>query len=62
LPYTYPVFVIGNQNSESLFYTQLTRKRRHISATMLAITWTERWLGDRSAEMDQSLGFLGRQI
>jgi hypothetical protein len=35
---------------------------RHISATMLGITWTERWLGDRSAEVNQSLDPLGRQI
>jgi hypothetical protein len=35
---------------------------RHISATMLGITWTERWLGDGSAEVDQLLGLLGRQI
>jgi hypothetical protein len=25
---------------------------------MLLITWTERWLGDGSAEVDQSLGLL----
>jgi hypothetical protein len=30
--------------------------------TMLGITWTQRWLGDGSAEVDQSLGLLGRQI
>jgi hypothetical protein len=30
---------------------------RHISATMLGITWTE-----RMAEVDQSLGLLGCQI
>jgi hypothetical protein len=34
------------------FHARLTHKRRHISATMLGITWTERWLGDRSAELD----------
>jgi hypothetical protein len=34
----------------------------HISATVLGITWTERWLGDGSVEMDQSLGILVRQI
>jgi hypothetical protein len=34
--------------------------RRHISATMLGITWTEKWLEDGSAEVDQSLGPLGR--
>jgi hypothetical protein len=36
--------------------------RRHIFATMLGITRTGRWLGDGSAEVDQSLGLLGRQI
>jgi hypothetical protein len=36
--------------------------RRHVSATMLGIIWTERWLGDGSAEVDQFLGLLGRQI
>jgi hypothetical protein len=25
----------------------------HISTTMLGITWTERWLGDGSAEVDK---------
>jgi hypothetical protein len=40
------------------FHARLTRMRRHISATMLGIAW----LGDRSAEIDQSLGLLGRQI
>jgi hypothetical protein len=44
------------------FYARLTRMRRHISATMLGITWTERWMGDGSAEVDRSLGLLGRQI
>jgi hypothetical protein len=34
----------------------------HISATILGITWTERWLVDGSAEVDQSLGPVGRQI
>jgi hypothetical protein len=37
-------------------------ERRHIAAIMLGITWTERWLVDGSAEVDQSLGLLGRQI
>jgi hypothetical protein len=36
--------------------------RHHLSATMLGIAWTELWLGDGSAEVDQSLGLLGRQI
>jgi hypothetical protein len=36
--------------------------RRHFSAIMLEITWTERWLEDESAEVDQSLGILGRPI
>jgi hypothetical protein len=36
--------------------------RCHISATMLGITWTEGWLGDGSAEVDQSLGHLGCEI
>jgi hypothetical protein len=36
--------------------------RRHISATMLGITWREGWLGNGSAEVDQSLGLLDRQI
>jgi hypothetical protein len=35
---------------------------RHISATMLRITWTEKWLGDGSGEVDQLLGLLVRQI
>jgi hypothetical protein len=26
------------------FHAQLTRMIRHISATMLGITWTERWI------------------
>jgi hypothetical protein len=34
----------------------------YISATVLVITWTERWLRDGSAEVDQSLGLLGCQI
>jgi hypothetical protein len=34
----------------------------HISAIMLRIAWTERWLGDGSAEVDQLLGLLGHQI
>jgi hypothetical protein len=34
----------------------------NISATMLGITWTERWLGDGLAEVDQSLCLLGSQI
>jgi hypothetical protein len=46
--YTYPVYVIGKENSESIFYARLMRMRRHISATMLRITWTERsWEIDR---------------
>jgi hypothetical protein len=36
--------------------------RHHISATMSGITWTKKWLRDRSAEVDQLLGLLGRQI
>jgi hypothetical protein len=36
--------------------------RRHISAIVLGITRTERWSGGGSAETDQSLGLLGRQI
>jgi hypothetical protein len=38
------------------FHARLTRMRRHISAIMLGITWSERWLGDGSAEVNQSLG------
>jgi hypothetical protein len=30
--------------------------------TMLGHTWTERWLGDGSAEVGHSLGLLGHQI
>jgi hypothetical protein len=45
------------------FHAWLSHMRRHISAaTILRITWTERWLGDGSAEVDQLLGLLGRQI
>jgi hypothetical protein len=56
------VYVIGKVNTESFFLARLTRMRRHISATTLEITCTERWLGDGWAEVDQSLGLLGRQI
>jgi hypothetical protein len=35
---------------------------RRISVTMLEITWTERWLGNELAEVDQVLGLLGRPI
>jgi hypothetical protein len=34
--------------------------RRYMSATTIGITWTEIWVGDGSAEVDQSLGPLGR--
>jgi hypothetical protein len=44
------------------FRARLTRMRRHISDTMLEISWTEGWLGDGSTEVDQSLGLLDRQI
>jgi hypothetical protein len=44
------------------FYARLTRMLCYISATILGITWTERWLGDGSAEVDQSLGLLRRHI
>jgi hypothetical protein len=44
------------------FCDRLTRMRRHISATMLGITWTESWLGYGSAEVVQMLGLLDRQI
>jgi hypothetical protein len=57
-----PFYVIGKESSKSFFLCQLTRLRLHISATTLGITWTERWLGDGSAEVDQLLGLLGRQI
>jgi hypothetical protein len=36
--------------------------RRHISATILGITWAKRCLGDGPAEVDQSLGLLDPQI
>jgi hypothetical protein len=45
-----------------LFHARLKRMRRHISATMLGITRTERWLGDGSADVDQPFGLIGRQI
>jgi hypothetical protein len=61
LSYTYPVYVIGKENSE-FFHAQLTCMRHHISATMSGTTRTERWLGDVSAGVNQSLGLLGRQI
>jgi hypothetical protein len=58
LSYTYPVYVIGKENSESFFFrSPLMRKRRQIFATC-----TERWLGYELAEDDQSLDLLGRQI
>jgi hypothetical protein len=37
-------------------------ERCHISATMLETTWTERWLGDGSAEVNQSPGLLDSQV
>jgi hypothetical protein len=54
-------FVVGKKNSEIFFNARLTRMRRHIFATMLGITWRERWLGDGLADVDQSLALLGRQ-
>jgi hypothetical protein len=36
--------------------------RRHISPTILGITWTDRWLGDGLAKVEKTLGVLGRQI
>jgi hypothetical protein len=44
------------------FHARLTRMRRYISATTLGITWTEIWVGDGSAEVDQSLGLLRRRF
>jgi hypothetical protein len=47
------------------YHLKLSSKKMgplHISATMLGITWPKRELGDRSAEVDQSLAHLGRQI
>jgi hypothetical protein len=35
----HPVYVIGKENFEIFFHAQLTRMRRHISATMLGIIW-----------------------
>jgi hypothetical protein len=54
--------LMSSERNTDCFPYQLTRMRRHFSATMLRITWTERWLGDGSAELDQSLGPLGCQI
>jgi hypothetical protein len=44
------------------YHSRLTRKRRHIFAILLGVTWTESWLGYELVEMNQSLGLLGRQI
>jgi hypothetical protein len=48
----------------SFSHARLTRMRRHISATMLgSLGQSDGWkLRDRSAEVDQSLGLIGRQI
>jgi hypothetical protein len=63
LSHTYPIYVIRKENSKSIcFHARLIHMALHISATMLAITLTESWLGDGSAEVDQSLGLQGRQI
>jgi hypothetical protein len=43
------------------FHVRLTRMRRHISATMLGVTWRDREDWEISAEEDQLLGPLGRQ-
>jgi hypothetical protein len=47
------------------YHLKLSNKkmgRRHISTTMLGITWTENWLEDGSAEVDETFVLLGRQI
>jgi hypothetical protein len=53
------VYLIRNENTESLFHAWFMRIRHHIS-TMLSITWTERWLGDGLAEVIRfsPIGFL----
>jgi hypothetical protein len=39
-----------------------SKMRHHHISAMLGIAWTERWLGDGSAKVNQSLCLLGHQI
>jgi hypothetical protein len=56
-------FISSERKTLKVFlHALIMRKRRHISATMLGIIWTERRLGDGSTEVEQLLGLLGRQI
>jgi hypothetical protein len=79
----YPVYVVGEENSENFVNARLTHMRQMVTfselsndvdttetgsmrvvASRVAVSygWTQRWLGDGSAEVDQLLGLLGRQI
>ncbi|PNF17602.1 hypothetical protein B7P43_G14207 [Cryptotermes secundus] len=45
------LYLSPKETLKVFFHARLTRMRRHISATMLGIIWTERYLGDGSAGM-----------
>jgi hypothetical protein len=71
--YIWNVRMKGIQNAQKKYISEInchTRIRfmpsegtlRQFFHTILGITWTERWLDYELAEVDQSLGPLGRQI
>jgi hypothetical protein len=52
-------FILGHNGAVPITTNKMGHHR--IAATMLRITWTERWLEDGLAELDQSLGLVGHQ-